>query len=192
MNINSILDKFVSNVIVYTSYTLITFTWYYLFYNFGNQINFLLFYFPYGITILAFLFFGNKVFFGILFTHISLHFVLKTYNLDLPINNFFVILACQLVSPPLTLFILQKFNITIGTGKNYKFDKTNIYNVLLVTLLSTVVLGTLVIFTSILYEEQINVLKFIIGNFLGGAVLIVSMKLIVNLPTIFKNFVKSN
>ena len=46
--------------------------------------------------------------------------------------------------------------------------------------------------TSILYEDQVNFFKFIIGHFLGGAVLIISMKLLVNLPTIFINFIKSS
>ena len=192
MNINSIFDKFVSNLIVYALYTLMIFTWHYLFYNYGNQIDFLLFYFPYGIIILAFLFFGNRIIIGLLLSYISLFFVLKNYNLYLTFNNFFVMSACQLFCVPLTLFVLQKFNITVGAGQKYRLDKKNIYHVLLITFLSTIVLGTLVNFTSILYEIQIDVLKFIIGNFFGGAVLIVSMKLLVNLPTIFINFIKSN
>ena len=192
MNINGIFDKFVSNLIVYASYTLMIFTWHYLFYNYGNQIDFLLFYFPYGIIILAFLFFGNRIIIGLLLSYISLFLVLNNYDLYSPFNNFIVMVAPQLFCVPLTLFVLQKFNITVGAGQKYRLDKKNIYHVLLITFLSTIVLGTLVNFTSILYEIQIDVLKFIIGNFFGGAVLIVSMKLIVNLPTIFKNFVKSN
>ena len=192
MNINSIFDKFVSNLIVYALYTLMIFAWHYLFYNYGNQIDFLLFYFPYGIIILAFLFFGNRIIIGLLLSYISLFFVLKNYNLYLTFNNFFVMSACQLFCVPLTLFVLQKFNITVGAGQKYRLDKKNIYHVLLITFLSTIVLGTLVNFTSILYEIQIDVLKFIIGNFFGGAVLIVSMKSLVNLPTIFINFIKSN
>ena len=93
---------------------------------------------------------------------------------------------------PFTLFALHKFNITVGAANNFKLDITNIYHVLLITFLSIIVLGTLVIFTSILYEIQIDVLKFIIGNFFGGAILIISMKLIVNLPTICKDFIKSS
>ena len=192
MNFNFILDKFVSNIIVYVSYTLMIFIWYYLFYNFGNDVSFLLFYFPFGIIILAFLFFGNKVIFGMLLSHITLYFTLKYYDLDLPFNNYFTLSLYQLICTPITLLALRGFNITIGVANNYMLDKTNIYHVLLVTFLSVVVLGILVVFTSILYEDQIDVLKFIIGNFFGGSVLIVSMKLIVNLPTIFKNFVKSD
>ena len=191
MNFNFILDKFVSNLLVYLSYTLIIFLWCSFFYNFGHDIDFLLFYFPFGIIILAFLFFGNKVIFGMLLSHITLYFTLKYYDLDLPFNNYFTLSLYQLACMPITLLTLRRFNITIGVSNNFTLDKTNIYHVLLITFLSVIVLGTLVIFTSILYEDQIDVLKFIIGNFFGGAILIVSMKLIVNLPTILKNFVKS-
>ena len=192
MNFNITFDKIVSNIIVYTSYTLMIFTWYYLFYNFRNDINFLLFYFPFGIIILAFLFFGNRIIIGFVLSYISLFFVLKNYNLYLPFNNFFVMSASQLFCIPLTLFVLRKFNITVGAGEKYRLDKTNIYHVLLITLLSTIVLGTILIFTSILHEHQGGFLKFIIGHFLGGAVLIISMKLLVNLPTIFISFIKSS
>ena len=192
MNINDIFDKIVSNIIVYASYTLMIFIWYYLFYNSGSQMDFLLFYFPYGIIILAFLFFGNKIVIGLLLSYISLFFVLKNYNLYLPFNNFFVMSASQLFSVPLTLFVLRKFNITLGAGENYSLDKTNIYHVLLIIFLSTIVLGILVIFTSMLHDYPGGFLKFIIGHFLGGAVLIISMKLLVNLPTIFINFIKSS
>ena len=187
MGINVIFDKFVSNLIIYSAYTLMIFTWYYFFYNSGNQISFLLFY-PYGIIILAFLFFGNRIIIGLVLSYISLFFALKNYNLHLPFNNFFVMSASQLLCVPLTLFVFQKFNITVGAGKKYRLDKTNILHVLLITFLSTIVFGLFVIFTSILYEEQGGFLKFIIGHFLGGAVLIISMKLIVNLPTICKKF----
>ncbi len=192
MNFNNIFDKIVSNIIVYTSYTLMIFTWYYLFYNFGNDINFLLFYFPFGIIILAFLFFGNRIIIGFLLSYISFFFVLKNYNLYLPFNNFFVISASHLFCVPLILFVLQKFNITVGAGEKYRLDKTNIYHVLLITFLSTIVLGTLLISTSILHEDRGGFLKFIIGHFLGGAILIISMKLLVKLPTICKNFIKSS
>ena len=192
MKINYILDKFVSNLLIYVSSTLIVLLWYYFFYNFGHGIKFLLFYFPFGVLILAFLFFVNRIIIGFLLSYISLFFVLKNYNLYLPFNNFFVMSACQLLCVPLTLFVLRKFNITVGAGEKYKLDKTNIYHVLLITFLSTIVLVTLVISTSILHEDRGGFLKFIIGHFLGGAVLIISMKLLVNLPTIFINFIKSS
>ena len=186
IGINSIFDKFVSNLIVYASHTLISLAWYYLFYKSGNQIDFLLFYFPYGIIILAFLFFGNRIIIGLLLSYISLLFILKNYNLYLPINNFFVISASQLLSVPLILFVLQKFNITVGAGEKYKLDKTNIYHVLLISFFSTILLGILLLLSSIFYKQQINMYTFIMGNFIGAIVLIISMKLIVNLLTRFK------
>ena len=192
MKIDYILDKFVSNLLIYVSFTLIVLLWSYFFYNLEIQIDFLLFYFPYGIIILAFLFFGNRVIIGLLLSYISLFFVLKNYNLYLPFNNFFLMSASQLFCVPLTLFVLQKFNITVGAGGKYRLDKTNIYHVLLITFLSTIILGIFLIFTSILYQEQGSFLKFVIGHFLGGAVLIISMKLLVNLTTIFINFIKSS
>ena len=192
MNIDGIIDKFVSNLIVYASYTLMILTWHYLFYNSGSQIDFLLFYFPYGIIILAFLFFGNRIIIGLLLSYISLFFVLKNYNLYLTFNNFFVMSAYQLFSVPSTLFVLRKFNINVGAGRKYRLDKTNIYHVLLITFLSTIVLGILLISASILYEYQVGYLNFIIGHFFGGAVLIISIKLLVNLPTILINFIKSS
>ena len=192
MNINDILDKFVSIVIIYVSYTSVILIWYYFFYNFAHDIDFLLFYFPFGIIVLAFLFFGNKVIFGMLLSHITLYFTLKNYDLDLPFNNYFTLSLYQLICMPITLLALHRFNITGGVANNFKLDITNIYHVLLITFLSVIVLGTLVIFTSILYEIQIDVLKCIIGNFFGGAILIISMKLIVNLPTICKSFIKSS
>ena len=186
MSINSIFDKAVSNFIIYVSFTLMLFTWYYLFYNSGNHIDFLLFFFPYGIIILAFLFFGNRVIIGLLLSFLSLFFVLKNYDLYLPFNNFFVISASQLFSVPLILFVLQKFNITVGAGEKYRLDKTNIYHVLLISFFSTILLGILLLLSSIFYKQQINMYTFIMGNFIGAVVLIISMKLIVNLLTRFK------
>ena len=192
MSINSIFDKFISNLLVYASCTLMMFTWYYLFYNSENQIDFFLFYFPYGVIILAFLFFGNKIIIGLLLSYLSLFFLLKNNNLYLPFNNFFVISASQLFSVPLILFIFQKINITVGAGKKYKLDKTNIYNVLLISFFSTILLGVLLLLSSIFYKQQIDIYTFIMGNFIGAIVLIISMKLIVNLLTRFKIFAKSN
>ena len=192
MDFKRIFDKFFSNIIVYASYTLMIFIWYYLFYNSENQTNLLLLYFPYGIILLGFLFFGNKVIIGLLFSYISFYVAIKNYNLYLPFNNFFVISASQLFSVPLMLFVLQKFNITEGAGEKYGLDKTNIYHVLLISFFSTILLGVLLLLSSIFYKQQIDIYKFIMGNFLGAIVLIISMKLIVNLLTRFKILTKSN
>ena len=188
MSVIIIFDKFVSNLIVYASYTLMIFTWYYLFYNSSNHIDFLLFYFPYGIIILAFLFFGNRIIIGLLLSYISLYFVLKNYNLYLPFNSFFVISVSQLLSVPLVLFVLQKFNITLGAGDKYRLDKTNIYHVLLIIFFSIIVLGILLTFSSLFIYNETNISIFVMGNFIGAIVLIISMKLIVNFLTRFKMF----
>ena len=119
-----------------------------------------------------------------LLSHITLYYTLKKYDLDLPFNNYFTLSLYQLICMPITLLALNRFNITIGVSNNFTLDKTNIYHILLLTFLSVVVLGTLLIFTSILYEYQIDVLKFIIGNFFGGAVLIAVSYTHLTLPTI--------
>ena len=93
---------------------------------------------------------------------------------------------------PVTLFILQKFNVTVGVGTNYKLDKTNIYHVLLIVFISTIVLGIFIILSSIFFKNQINLLSFVTGNFLGGATFILGIKLVVNIPTLIKEKFKSN
>ena len=192
MNIVNIFDKFVSIIIVYASYTLMFFTWYYLLYNSGNQINLLLFYFPYGIIILAFLFFGNKIFIGLSFSYISLYFIIKSYNLYLPFSNFFVISAAQLICVPLTLYFLRKFNFTVGTGNNYKFDKTNIFHVFIITFYSTITLGLIIIFSSLFFYNQTNLLTFTSGNLIGAVILIILIKIFVNIPNLLKGSMKDS
>ena len=191
MGINLIFDKFVSNLIIYSAYTLMIFTWYYFFYNSGNQISFLLFY-PYGIIILAFLFFGNRIIIGLVLSYISLFFALKNYNLHLPFNNFFVMSASQLLCVPLTLFVFQKFNITVGAGKKYRLDKTNIYHVLLICFLSAILNGILIVFYSLFFTSQVNLFFLTMGCFFGSTVLIVSAKLLVNIFYNFTNSFKAN
>ena len=190
MNFNFILDKFVSNLLVYLSYTLIIFLWSSFFYNFGHDIDFLLFYFPFGIIILAFLFFGNKIFFGTLLSYFTFYCVLKNYNLDLPFNNFLALSFSQLVCVPLTLFALQKFKITIGAGKNYKIDKTNIFHVLKLTFYSVIMLGTIIFFSSLFFYNQTALFNFTTGNLLGGGILIVAMKTLVNVPNLITSLIK--
>ena len=56
-------DKIVSNLIVSTPYFFANLLWFYYFMD--PEVQSELFYFPYGILVLAFLFFGNKNYFGI-------------------------------------------------------------------------------------------------------------------------------
>ena len=92
---------------------------------------------------------------------------------------------------PITLFVLQRLNYNIGTGMNYKLDKTNIYHVLLISFLSTILNGILLIFYSLFIVSQINLSLLTVGCFLGSTVLIVSAKLLVKISYILKNIFKT-
>ena len=190
MKFNCFIDKFISNILIYVSHTLIFCLWYYIFYNLVYYENFLLFYFPYGIILLAFLFFGNKIIFGMLFSYITIYFLLKNLSLELPFNNFIALSSSQLVCVPFTLFVLQKFNVTIGVSENYKINKTDIFHVLLLTFYSTIMLGTIIFFSSLFFYNQTDLLNFTIGNLLGGGILIVSMKILVNVPNLITSLIK--
>ena len=186
------LDRFISTLLVFFSYTLVAFFWYYLYFNFELQKIFLLLFFPYGVIVLGYLFFNSKIIFSILPSQIIFYLILQNYNLELPFNNYFILSLCQLVCMPITLFVLQKFSLTLGVGRDYKLDKTNIYHVLLITFLSTIVLGIFILLSSIFFEKQINLISFVTGNFLGGAIFILGMKLVVILPTLIKHFFQTN
>ena len=188
----NILDKFTSFFIVFLSYTLVALFWYYFYSNFELQKKTLLLFFPYGVIVLGYLFFNNKIIFSLLASQIIFYLILQNYNLELPFNNYFILSLCQLVCMPVTLFVLQKFSLTLGVGRDYKLDKTNIYHVLLITFLSTIVLGIFILLSSIFFENQINLLSFVTGNFLGGAIFILGMKLVVILPTLIKHFFQTN
>ena len=49
-----------------------------------------------------------------------------------------------------------------------------------------------IILSFIFFENQINLLSFITGNFLGGAIFILAIKLVVNIPTLIKEKFKTN
>ena len=125
-----------------------------------------------------------------LFSYITLYFVLKNLSLELPFNNFIALSTSQLVCVPLTLFVLQKFNVTIGVGKNYKINKTDIFHVLLLTFCSTIMLGTIIFFSSLFFNNQTALLNFTTGNLLGGGILIVAMKTLVNVPNLIISLIK--
>ena len=182
-------DKIVSNLIVCTTYLFTNLLWFYCFIDLVVQSE--LFYFPYGILVLAFLFFGNKIILGLLFSQVFLYFVILNYDISLPFKDFFVISLLQLVCMPITLFFLQRLNYNVGTGMNYKLDKTNIYHVLLISFLSTILNGILLFFYSLFFVSQINLLLLTVGCFFGSTVLIVSAKLLVNIPYILKSIFKN-
>ena len=192
MNTSIFFDRFTSLLLVFLSYTLVVLFWYYFYSNFELQKKFLLFFFPYGVIVLSYLFFNNKIIFSLLASQIIFYLILQNYNLELPFNNYFVLSLCQLICMPVTLFVLQKLSITVGVGTNYKLDKTNIYHVLLIVFISTIVLGIFIILSSIFFKNQINLLSFVTGNFLGGAIFILGIKLFVNIPSLIKKKFKTN
>ena len=186
------IDKIVSNLIVCTAYLFMILFWFYCFNNYGVQSQLLLFNFPYGILVLAFLFFGNNVVLGLLFAQLLLYFFTLDYNLSLPFKDYFIISLIQLACMPTTLYILGRFNYTVGAGLNYKLNKTNIYHVLLICFLSAILNGILIVFYSLFFISQVNLLFLTMGCFFGSTVLIVSAKLLVNIFFIFINSFKTN
>ena len=185
-------DQFASNLIVCTAYFFFILLWFYCFNNYGVQSQLLLFNFPYGILVLAFLFFGNKIFLGLLFAQLLLYFFTLNYDLRLPFNDYFIISLIQLACIPTTLYILGRFNYTVGAGLNYKLNKTNIYHVLLICFLSAILNGILIVFYSLFFTSQVNLLFLTMGCFFGSTVLIVSAKLLVNIFYNFTNSFKTN
>lgn len=182
-----LIDKITSNFIVSCSYTIILFSsWYY----WDFELNFQFFSIPFGIIVLAFLFFGNKIIFGLLLSQIIFYLFIKKYIVELDFHKYFIISLYQLVCVPITLFILQRLNVTIGAGENYKLNKINIYHVLLIACLSSILLEILIIFSFFFFDTQINLLVFSIGSFSGAIFLIISMKLLVNIPNLIKGLVK--
>ena len=185
-------DKIVSNLIVCVAYFFMILLWCYYFNNYEDQSQLLLFNFPYGILVLAFLFFGNKVVLGLLFAQLLLYFFTLNYDLILPFKGYFIISLIQLACMPTTLYILGRFNYTVGAGLNYKLNKTNIYHVLLICFLSTILNGILIVFYSLFFISQVNLLFLTMGCFFGSTVLIVSAKLLVNIFYNFTNSFKTN
>ena len=185
-------DKVVSNLIVCVAYFFMILLWCYYFNNYEDQSQLLLFNFPYGILVLAFLFFGNKVVLGLLFAQLLLYFFTLNYDLILPFKGYFIISLIQLACIPTTLYILGRFNYTVGAGLNYKLNKTNIYHVLLICFLSAILNGILIVFYSLFFISQVNLLFLTMGCFFGSTVLIVSTKLLVNIFFIFINSFKTN
>ena len=185
-------DKIVSNFIVCAAYFFMILLWFYYFNNYEVQSQLLLFNFPYGILVLAFLFFGNKVVLGLLFAQLLLYFFTLNYDLILPFKGYFIISLIQLACMPTTLYVLERFNYTVGAGLNYKLNKTNIYHVLLICFLSAILNGILIVFYSLFFTSQVNLLFLTMGCFFGSTVLIVSSKLLVNIFYYFTNSFKTN
>ncbi len=189
MNYSIILDYIASNVIVYISHILIYFLWYNLFFlTFGEQT--IILYLPHGIIVLGFLFFGIKITLGLLLSQISFYIISLNYNFNLPFSDYLIISLFQLICMPLTLFILNRLGITVG-DRSHKLDKTNILHVLIIAFLSSTILGISIIFSTLFLMNQINLSIFILGSFLGSAILILTMKVLVHISYLFSTFLKN-
>ncbi len=143
-------------------------------------------YFPFGILVLSFLFFGNKVIISLIIGHIINYILLKNFNVYLYLDHYLITSIIYITSVPITLLILNKLKINVGMGHSFKLDKSNMYHVILITLFSSVTSYFLSLFISLFYALNFSVYFYGIGNFIGGSLLILTLKLIVN----FKNYLK--
>lgn len=143
-------------------------------------------YFPFGILVLGFLFFGNKVIFGFTIGHVIYYILSKKFNLNLYFNSYFILSICYITCVPVTLLILNKLKINVGIGHSYKLDKSNIYHVILITLFSSVIFLFLTLFFAFLHPLNFNNYFYFFGNFIGGSLLILILKLIVHFAGYFK------
>ena len=192
MNLIFVLDYFASNIIIYISYVLVNLIWYFCFFNLALYESTLILYLPHGIIVLGFLFFGIKIISGLFLSQITFYIILLNYELILPFKDYLIISFCQLICMPLTFFILYILGITIGTGHNYKLDKTNILHVLIITFLSSTILGIFTVSFNLFLSKQINWVIFVLGSFFGSTFLIFTMKVLVNMQHLLKPFHKKD
>ena len=176
-------DIIASNVIVLISYISIL-----LIYNsnFLNEKYVIYIYIPFGVIVLGYVFFGNKVIFAFIIGHIIYYFLSKGSNLNLNFDNYFSTSMFYIICVPKTIFILKKLNFEIGVGNSYKLDKTNIKHMLLITLYSSISFLILIQCYSFFNEFNFKDLFYFISNFIGGALLIISLKSIVTIISFFK------
>ena len=127
----TLLDILVSNLIILSSYLPIL-----LLYNFIflNEKYLMYNYFPFGILVLSFLFFGNKVIISLIIGHIINYILLKNFNVYLYLDHYLITSIIYITSVPITLLILNKLKINVGMGHSFKLDKSNMYHVILITL----------------------------------------------------------
>ena len=154
--------------------------------NFLNEKYVIYIYFPFGVIVLGYVFFGNKVIFALILGHIIYYFISIRFNLNLNFNNYFIISMFYIICVPKTMFILKKLNFEIGVGKSYKLDKTNIKHMLLITLYSSISFLILILCYSFFNELNYKVLFYFISNFIGGALLLITLKLIFTIISYFK------
>ena len=169
------LDVLLSNVIVLSVFLITLVLWKIYFYD-KYLITYI--YFPFGIIILTFLFFGNIAIFGLIFGFIIYHYIFLISIIYLNDTIFFISSLSYVFCMPILLLILNLLNFKIGTGNSYEIDKTNIYHVILVTFLASIIYLILIfIFSLFILPIKIDVYS-IIGNFIGASLLILILKLI--------------
>ena len=172
-----------SNLIVFSIFIITLFIWKFCFSD-QNLLTYI--YFPFGIIILGFLFFGNKVIFGLTIAHIIYYFIFLISNLNLNNTIFFISSLSYVFCMPILLFILNFLNFKIGIGSSYKLDKTNIYHVILITFFASVFFLILTfIFSFFILHIKLDIYN-IIGNFIGASLLILILKLIFALQFFIK------
>ena len=183
MKDSTLLDILVSNLIILTSYLSILILYDVIFLN---EKYLMYTYFPFGILVLSFLFFGNKIMFSLIIGQIINYILLKNYNVYLYLDDYFITSIIYVTCVPITLLILNKLKFNVGMGHSFILDKSNIYHVILITLFSSATSYFLTLFISLFYELNFSVNFYGIGNFIGGSLLILTLKLMVN----FKNYLK--
>ena len=178
--INKFFDNLISNSIVLIVYIITLLLW-----NLNFKYESLLSYvfFPFGIIILGYLFFGNKVVYAFICGHIIYFFICNGYNIGLNIPNYLFSSISYIICVPVTLFMFKIFNISVGIGNIYKLDKTNIYHVLLITLFASVTFFILIFSFGLFNEPSILSINIILGNLTGGMLLIIILKILVNILT---------
>lgn len=181
MKLRLILDICASNLIILCTFLIFIFLWNFLV-NF-NQI-FTSLYFPFGIIVLGFLFFHNKITFALILGHFLYFFLCVRFSINPHLNNYFMTSSAFIICTPISVFILDKLKFKIGTGRNYKLNKINIFHVIFIIFFASIVYNILILFFNLIYENKLIDLNF--SNFLGGILLLLLMKTVVNIPFLVK------
>ena len=183
MKIRSILDICTSNLIVFFTFLIFMFLWNFLI-NFNEVFKSL--YFPFGIIVLGFLFFYNKITFAFILGHFVYFFLCDQFSITPHLNNYFITSLAFIICTPITVLILDKLKLKIGAGRNYKLNKINIFHVLLIIFFASLVYNILVLFFNLIFENKLTDLNF--SNFVGGTLLILLMKTVVNIPYLARKY----
>ena len=181
MRLRLILDICASNLLVLFTFLIFMFIWNFLV-NFNEIFTSL--YFPFGIIVLGFLFFHNKITFAFILGHFLYFSLCKEFSITPHLNNNFITSLAFIICTPMSLFILDKLKLKIGTGRNYKLNKINTFHVIFIIFFASIVYNILILFFNLIYENKLIDLNF--SNFLGGILLLLLMKTVVNIPFLVK------